>query len=167
MKQSRSTSLLKSAISTAVGFAVAMAANAMVLPLFGFHPNLIENLQITCIYTVISVVRGYLLERAFEAFGWRTRMSAFALAVLAERQRQASQEGYSVEHDDDLKNRELGSAGCAYVRKAGLNLPHPPNEWPWGSDFWKPYSFRRDLVRGCALIIAEGERHDRNRSTKP
>lgn len=43
-----------------------MIANATVLPLFGFHPSLAANLAITVIYTVISIARGYALERAFE-----------------------------------------------------------------------------------------------------
>jgi hypothetical protein len=38
MKQSRGTSFLKSIVSTAVGFAIALAANALVLPFFGYSP---------------------------------------------------------------------------------------------------------------------------------
>src|SRR3990167_11384530 len=101
MKQSRGTSLLKSVISTAVGLGVAFAANMIILPWFGLPISHSANLLLTTIYTAISIARGYLLERAFEAMGWRTRMSAFALAVLAERQRQITHEGWSHNHDDD------------------------------------------------------------------
>lgn len=66
MKQTRITSLTKSIISTAVGFAVALIANATVLPLFGFRPSFAENVAITIVYTIISIARGYALERAFE-----------------------------------------------------------------------------------------------------
>lgn len=66
MKQTRLTSLSKSIISTCVGFAVAMMANATVLPLFGFHPSFADNFLITIVYTAISIARGYALERAFE-----------------------------------------------------------------------------------------------------
>lgn len=169
MKQSRGTSLLKSIISTAVGFGVAMVANALVLPLFGFTPSLSENFLITCIYTVISIARGYALERLFEALGWRTRMSAFALAVLAERQRQQTHEGWTLEHDDRHEPGELASAGACYAACAGVNDAEnrkPPSDWPWEPDWWKPVNFRRDLVKACALIIAEGEKHDRNRKAK-
>jgi hypothetical protein len=169
MKQSRATSFLKSVVSTAVGFAVAMVANALVLPLFGFTPSLAENLLITIIYTVISIGRGYVLERIFEAMGWRTRMSAFALAVLAERQRQITAEGWTVEHDDGHADGELARAGAAYaVFTAGRVEGHLVRSiWPWSLDWWKPTGFRRDLVKAAALIIAEGERHDRNRKRKP
>jgi hypothetical protein len=152
MKQSRGTSFLKSLVSTVVGFAVAMVANALVLPLFGFTPSLSENFLITCIYTVISVARGYALERAFEALGWRTRMSAFALAALAERQRQTTHEGYTVEHDDELKFGVLTERALDYM------------------DHWHEEATlserRRSLVKAGALIIAEGEKFDRAR-TRP
>lgn len=166
MKQSRGTSLIKSIVSTAVGFAVAMVANALVLPLFGFTPSLKENLLITTIYTVISIARGYALERGFEAMGWRTRMSAFALAVLAERQRQISHEGWTPEHDQDHANGELARAGACYAMHAG-KLVVRPRDWPWGYDWWRPTGIRRDLVKAAALILAEGERCDRQRKPKP
>lgn len=173
MKQSRSTSLLKSVVSTAVGFAVALVANAAVLPFFGWSPSLSENLVLTTIYTVISIARGYALERIFEAMGWRTRMSAFALAVLAERQRQLSVEGWSVEHDDEHREGELARAGASYALSAAKydwgydTRQRPPGMWPWAQDWWKPQGLRRDLARAGALIIAEGERFDRTRKRKP
>jgi len=170
MKQSRATSFTKSLVSTAIGFIVALGANAMVLPLFGFSPSLSQNFAITCVYTVISVARGYLLERAFEAMGWRTRMSAFAIAVLAERERQITQEGWSAEHDDALDVGELAAAAAAYASCAGQQWAGerlmPPLGWPWPISDWKPYSFRRDMVKAGALIVAEGERHDRQRKSK-
>lgn len=179
MKQSRATSFLKSVVSTAVGFGVAMIANALVLPLFGYTPSLKENFLITCIYTVISVARGYALERLFEAMGWRTRMSAFALAVLAELQRQRTHEGYTEEHDTQHSPRELARAGAAYFIGAervsitdpgGGTLPIKIGGyalWPWSYDSWKPRELRRDLVRGTALGMAAGELADRQRKRRP
>jgi hypothetical protein len=162
VKQSRSTSLIKSIVSTAVGFGVAMIANALVLPLFGYTPSLKENLLITCIYTGISIARGYALERVFEAMGWRTRMSAFAMAVLAERQRQIDGEGFSAADDDQRPRGELALAGACYATNMGGDN-FPPKAWPWGADWWRPDGVRRDLVKAGALIIAEGERCDRKR----
>jgi len=64
----------------------------------------------------------------------------------------------------------LAIAGAAYaiacrLRAQGLmkSLGEPPSCWPWSRDWWKPDSMRRDLVKACALIVAEGERVDRNR----
>jgi hypothetical protein len=170
MKQSRGTSLLKSTISTAVGFIVALAANALVLPLFGFHPSFSENFQITCIYTLISVARGYLLERAFEAMGWRTRMSAAAIAVLAERQRQIEVEGWTPSHDDEHAIGAIGRAGAAYLLWEGGYARGciTSQIWPWDREWFKPRldDPRRNLIRGTALALAECEKFDRRRTMK-
>lgn len=173
MKQSRLTSFIKSCVSTAVGFAVAFIANMLIMPLFGLELTHSANLLLTTIYTVISIVRGYLLERFYEALGWRTRMSAFASAVLAERQRQIDVEGWSREHDDAHEIGELAVAGAGYAHQAEIwarfpdsaarSPPFVPSYWPWARDWWKPVGFRRDLVKSCALIIAEGEKFDRAR----
>jgi hypothetical protein len=169
VKQSRGTSLLKSVVSTGVGFIVAYVANMIILPLFGLPISHSANLLLTTIYTVISIARGYALERFFEALGWRTRMSAFAMAVLAERQRQVIAEGWSSEHDDQHLDGELARAGACYAACAGERrafgeaLHKLGNLWPWAREWWKPADFRRDLVKAGALIIAEGERFDRNR----
>lgn len=169
MKQSRATSFLKSCVSTGAGFAVAFVANMLILPWFGLPIGHAENVLLTTIYTGISIARGYVLERLFEALGWRTRMSAFALAVLAERQRQIYVEGWSHEHDDWHERGELASAGACYAACAGVNAAdnaEPPGDWPWDREWWKPSGFRRDLVKAGALIIAEGDKFDRNRKER-
>ena len=33
--------------------------------------------------------------------------------------------------------------------------------WPWDEQWWKPTTVRRDLVKACALALAEIERLDR------
>lgn len=58
-------SLLETCISTAIGFGVAYAANWWVLPWFGFHPSHKETFVITCIFTVISILRGLAVRRFF------------------------------------------------------------------------------------------------------
>lgn len=166
MKQSRATSFTKSLVSTAVGFAISFLAQILILPLLGVPINLTQNTIFAIIMTVISVARGYLLERAFEAMGWRTRMSAFATAVLAERERQKHVEGWSECLDDERDSLVLAAAGASYAVAAGLDLRSPPPTWPWDRHEWKPYNLRRDLIRACALIIAEGERADRRKNTR-
>ncbi|MFA5824777.1 MAG: hypothetical protein WC825_02260 [Gallionellaceae bacterium] len=91
--------------------------------------------------------------------------------VLAERQRQIQQEGWSATHDDEHDSGDLCCAGSAYALNAGCqinpymqqSLEHPPAMWPaaWDRSWWKPKDPRRDLVRAAALIIAEIERMDR------
>jgi hypothetical protein len=164
MKQSRSISLLKSLSSTAVGFSISLAAQYAVLPyLLGVPVPIAANLSFAAIMTVISIVRGYVMERIFEMLGWRARMSPFISAALHERARQIGAEGYSLEHDDMLPNGDLAMAGAAYLLHAGTACTTTPHEWPWRDEMWKPQGSRRDLVRGVALGIAEGEKFDRDR----
>lgn len=65
MSQSRKGSATEAVINVLVGLAVSMTANALVFPLYGFHPSLMDNIGITLIYTVISLVRSYWLRRLF------------------------------------------------------------------------------------------------------
>ena len=66
-KQSRIMSLVESCTNVAVGYGVAVAASMIVLPVFGVHLSLSDNLIIGGIFTVISIVRSFALRRAFEA----------------------------------------------------------------------------------------------------
>lgn len=50
-----------------VGFAVATAANFWVLPLFGFHSTMRNSVEISVIYTAISLVRSYSMRRLFNS----------------------------------------------------------------------------------------------------
>ena len=50
--------------------------------------------------TAISIARGFLLRRLFEALHIRRPLSPFMQAVIAERVRQVEVEGWSSEHDD-------------------------------------------------------------------
>lgn len=164
MKQSRSTSLLKSVVSTAAGFSIAIAAQWAILPVLLGAPVPIEaNLSFAAIMTVLSIARGYVLERVFEALGWRVRLSPFLLAVIAERAAHESREGWTPEHDDAHNPGELAQAGAAYALHAGTLSGTIPHEWPWLDGWWKPTGFRRDLVKAAGLVIAEGDRFDRHR----
>ncbi|MDP1866971.1 MAG: hypothetical protein Q8L13_11610 [Bradyrhizobium sp.] len=175
MKQSRSISLLKSVISTAVGFGLSLLLQWLILPmLLGVPVPLSANLAFAGIMTAVSIGRGYLLERFYEWMGWRVKLSPFAQAVLHERFRQRDVEGYDLEHDDGHTPRELAQAGAAYfigdatraVDAAGKPIPISGNGlWPW-TDGYKPQALRRDLVRGCALGIAAGELADRSRKPR-
>lgn len=48
-----------------VGFAINWTANMLVLPLFGFHVTGTQAFGIGLIFTVISLVRSYVLRRWF------------------------------------------------------------------------------------------------------
>ncbi len=63
--QSRKMSAVETAVSTAIGYTVATAANYYILPLFGYHVTLRDASWIGVIFTGISLVRGYFVRRLF------------------------------------------------------------------------------------------------------
>lgn len=89
--------------------------------------------------------------------------------VIAERQRQISEEGWTPRNDDAYQTGDLADAAACYAmtnpvmsrdRKA-------PVDWPWAASWWKPTNRRRDLVKAGALILAEIERLDRAALLRP
>lgn len=92
--------------------------------------------------------------------------------VLAERQRQISVEGWTLEHDDEHGRGEMARAAACYaLHAAGQASEHPGislslessalGVWPWDQAWHKPSDTRRNLVKAGALILAELERLDR------
>lgn len=74
MSQTKQGSFVEAAANIAVGFGINFGANMVILPLFGFtaltwHSNLI----IGVIYTVISLVRSYVLRRWFNGLKWANK----------------------------------------------------------------------------------------------
>lgn len=67
MKQSRVESLIESMINVVIGFGINFTANMFILPMFGFHITLSDNLIIGSIYTAISIARSYVIRRWFNA----------------------------------------------------------------------------------------------------
>jgi hypothetical protein len=67
--QSRLSSLAETTLSIAIGFAVSLVITAWLLPAYGHPVSLTQNVQITGIYTVASIARGYLVRRAFNRWG--------------------------------------------------------------------------------------------------
>lgn len=104
--------------------------------------------------------------------------------VLAERQRQIDQEGWTESHDDQHDDRSLAAAAACYAKqyvgRAWLlesfddgairyQADKISGDWPdsWAEAWWKPKNPRRDLVRAAALLIAEIERIDRQEASRP
>lgn len=170
MKQSKLMSMLETSLSTLAGFGLSLFIQWLVLPwLLGVEIPLHQNVAFALIMTGVSLARGFVMRRVFEALHIRRPLSAFMQAVIAERFRQIEQEGWSVDHDDqEHQSGELAQAGATYARFAGSewNSPMPPPDWPWSRDWWKPAGFRRDLVKASALILAEGEKFDRARKVR-
>ncbi|EOJ0063237.1 TPA: hypothetical protein ACXI7E_000464 [Pseudomonas aeruginosa] len=91
------------------------------------------------------------------------------LDVQAERKRQVEAEGWTPEHDDEHADGQMAqAAGCYALHAGGIGTDWPDGRqngsalfWPWDKDSWKPTTPRRDLVKACALALAEIERLDR------
>jgi hypothetical protein len=67
--QSRTASLLEAGANVLVGYLVALAAQQLVLPLFGIHTTLAQDSAIAAAFTAVSLARSYLLRRVFERIG--------------------------------------------------------------------------------------------------
>jgi len=63
--QTRVQSAVESVTNVIIGYSVNMLANFAVFPLFGWSISLEQNLMVGVIYTVISLVRSYLLRRFY------------------------------------------------------------------------------------------------------
>lgn len=85
-------------------------------------------------------------------------------AIASERKRQMEIEGWTAERDDRYRRGELALAAESYLfgTRTAPNR-EPPSMWPstWIKKWWKPKSYRQDLVRSGALIAAEIDRWDR------
>lgn len=67
MKQSRTMSLVEAAANVIVGYVLAIATQTVVFPWFGIETGLAEHLTIGLAFVGVSLARGYLLRRLFEA----------------------------------------------------------------------------------------------------
>jgi hypothetical protein len=72
MSQSRLGSFLESVANIAIGYIVAVGSQLAIFPLFGIVIPLSDNLLIGAWFTVISLVRSYVVRRAFNAWHGRT-----------------------------------------------------------------------------------------------
>lgn len=70
--QTKINSLKESAINIAIGFMVALAAQMVIFPLFGFNPPLTHNLAISALFTAVSLARSYVIRRWFNRSAQRS-----------------------------------------------------------------------------------------------
>jgi hypothetical protein len=63
--QSKKLSFLESLVNVIIGYFVALLSQILIFPLFGIYATYKENLSIGLCFTVISIVRSYILRRIF------------------------------------------------------------------------------------------------------
>jgi hypothetical protein len=166
MKQTPLASFLEQIGNTLSGFVIALIVQTTIFPLvYGVPSSTKQDVAIVLVFTVASIVRGFLWRRGMEALQVRRPLSPFMQAVVAERFRQIEDEGWSADHDDEHEEGELAQAGAVYAMHADCGDDDDvPADWRWSDRWWKPGDgFRRNLVKAAALIIAEGDKFDRQR----
>ncbi len=67
--QTKKQSLIESFTNIFIGYLVALISQIVVFPLVGVKADFGQNLKIGCYFTVISLVRSYLIRRFFNKRG--------------------------------------------------------------------------------------------------
>lgn len=67
MNQTRLGSLIEAFTNVVIGFAINWGANMVILPMFGFPVSGGQAFGMGLLFTVISVIRSYVLRRWFNA----------------------------------------------------------------------------------------------------
>lgn len=70
-------------MNTAIGFMTTLVLAPIVYPLFGHSFTLAQNLGITAIFTIVSILRGYAVRRWFNE---RIRSAARRIAAATHSQ---------------------------------------------------------------------------------
>ena len=65
-RQSHRMSFAEAIANIVIGYGVAVAANWLVLPLFGFPVSMGDSAAIGLVFTGVAVIRSYALRRLFE-----------------------------------------------------------------------------------------------------
>ena len=67
--QSRLMSAIEASTNVLIGYLVSVAANIIILPLFGYDVTVADSFAIGLAFTAVSLVRSYVLRRAFNWIG--------------------------------------------------------------------------------------------------
>ena len=59
-------SLVEAAANVVIGYAIAVATQVVVFPIFDIHITLADDLAIGLVFAVVSLARGFMLRRVFE-----------------------------------------------------------------------------------------------------
>lgn len=65
MSQTRLHSAAESLANVAIGYAIAVASQLLIFPIFDIHISLSDNLLIGGYFTLISIARSYAVRRWF------------------------------------------------------------------------------------------------------
>lgn len=75
--QSKTLSLIEAITSTFTGFFVSICIQLILFPIMGIPVSLSQNFLITSIFTIASILRGYVIRRIFNKFkSWNRNIKA-------------------------------------------------------------------------------------------
>jgi len=66
MKQTKHKSLIESIIQTIIGLGTSILIQIILYPMMGIPVTFSQNLIITLVFFLVSIVRGYFVRRIFE-----------------------------------------------------------------------------------------------------
>jgi ribose/xylose/arabinose/galactoside ABC-type transport system permease subunit len=67
MQQTRLSSFVEQLVNVSIGFSIALTAQLLVYPRMGIDLSVGTHVEITLMFTLISIIRGYLIRRYFNA----------------------------------------------------------------------------------------------------
>ena len=67
MQQSKLESLAEVCLNVGIGWVIALITQFIVFPMFGIDVTVGEQLLISVIFTIVSIIRGYVIRRWFNA----------------------------------------------------------------------------------------------------
>lgn len=65
--QSKKESFIETLTSVFVGWLIGVILNMLVLPLFDYNITVVDSLWVSLIFTAVSVIRSYVIRRAFNS----------------------------------------------------------------------------------------------------
>lgn len=68
--QTRIGSLCEAITNIVIGFSVGFLANITVLPAFGYDVTYSDGALISVAFTVISLIRSYIIRRLYNKYNW-------------------------------------------------------------------------------------------------
>ena len=66
MAQSRTLSLIEAATNVLAGFGIAVGVQLAIFPVYGLAASFTDTLGIGAVFTLVSIVRSYIVRRLFE-----------------------------------------------------------------------------------------------------
>lgn len=67
--QSKRGTLVEVFINVGSGYLIALLTQMVVFPIFDIQTSVSDNITIASIFTIISIIRGYIVRRCFNYFG--------------------------------------------------------------------------------------------------